>query len=110
MGAKRKASLTKVGERTKSNASSLGERSDGDSARQRRRAGWLDLPISKREVMSAKQANAVRKALLALDDRTPQQRLLGEPPTWRSALAQRKHRCVTSMVAQMSAGRRPAPA
>ena len=39
--------------------------------------------------MTAKDANEARKALLALDDRTPQQRLLGEPPTWRSALAQR---------------------
>jgi hypothetical protein len=38
--------------------------------------------------MTANDANAARKALLALDDRTPQQRLLGEPPTWRSALAQ----------------------
>ena len=62
---------------------------DNDDDLEPRYAGWLDLPISKREVMSAKQANAVRKALLALDDRTPQQRLLGEPPTWRSALAQR---------------------
>ena len=34
--------------------------------------------------MTAKDANEARKALLALDDRTPQQRLLGEPPTWRS--------------------------
>ena len=49
----------------------------------------LDLPISTREPMTAKDANAARKALVALDDRTPQQRLLGEPPTWRSALAQR---------------------
>jgi hypothetical protein len=47
------------------------------------------LPISTREPMTAKDANEARKALLALDDRTPQQRLLGEPPTWRSALAQR---------------------
>jgi hypothetical protein len=39
--------------------------------------------------MTAEDANAARKALVALDDRTPQQRLLGEPPTWRSALAQR---------------------
>ena len=50
---------------------------------------WLDLPESTREPMTAKDANAARKALLALDDRTPQQRLLGEPPAWRSALAQR---------------------
>jgi hypothetical protein len=50
---------------------------------------WLDLPRSTREPMTAKDANAARKALAALDDRTPQQRLLGEPPTWRSALAQR---------------------
>ena len=40
---------------------------------------WLDLPISTREPMTAKDANEVRKTLLALDDRTPQQRLLGEP-------------------------------
>jgi len=39
--------------------------------------------------MTAKDANAARKALIALDDRTPQQRLLGEPPTWRAALAQK---------------------
>jgi len=39
--------------------------------------------------LTAKDANAARKALIALDDRTPQQRLLGEPPTWRSALAQK---------------------
>jgi hypothetical protein len=50
---------------------------------------WLDLPISTREPMTVKDANAARKALIALDDRTPQQRLLGEPPTWRSALAQK---------------------
>jgi hypothetical protein len=54
-----------------------------------RYTAWLDLPMSTREPMTAKDANATRKALLALDDRTPQQRLLGEPPTWRSALAQR---------------------
>jgi len=54
-----------------------------------RYTAWLDLPISTREPMTAKDANEARKALLALDDRTPQQRLLGEPPTWRSALAQR---------------------
>jgi hypothetical protein len=52
-------------------------------------AAWLDLPRSMREPMTAEDANAARKALVALDDRTPQQRLLGEPPTWRSALAQR---------------------
>jgi hypothetical protein len=39
--------------------------------------------------MTAQDAIAARKALIALDDRTPQQRLLGEPPTWRSALAQK---------------------
>ncbi len=50
---------------------------------------WLGLPISTREPMTVKEANAARKALRALDDRTPQQRLLGDPPTWRSALAQR---------------------
>jgi len=62
------------------------EEKDDDEPRY---AAWLDLPISTREPMTAKDANEARKALLALDDRTPQQRLLGEPPTWRSALAQR---------------------
>ena len=62
------------------------EEKDNDEPRH---TAWLDLPISTREPMTAKDANAARKALLDLDDRTPQQRLLGEPPTWRSALAQR---------------------
>ena len=62
------------------------EEKDDDEPRY---TAWLDLPISTREPMTAKDANEARKALLALDDRTPQQRLLGEPPTWRSALAQR---------------------
>jgi hypothetical protein len=50
-----------------------------------RYTAWLDLPISTREPMTAKHASEARKALLALDDRTPQQRLLGEPgaPRWR---------------------------
>jgi hypothetical protein len=50
---------------------------------------WLDLPLSTREPMTVQDAKAARNALIALDDRTPQQRLLGEPPTWRSALAQK---------------------
>ena len=62
------------------------EEKDDDEPRY---TAWLDLPISAREPMTAMDANAARKAFLALDDRTPQQRLLGEPPTWRSALAQR---------------------
>jgi len=62
------------------------EEKDDDEPRY---SAWLDLPISTREPMTAKDANAARKALIALDDRTPQQRLLGEPPTWRSALAQK---------------------
>ena len=62
------------------------EKDDDDEPRY---TTWLDLPISTREPMTAKDANEARKALRALDDRTPQQRLLGEPPTWRSALAQR---------------------
>lgn len=37
-----------------------------------RYTAWLDLPISTREPMTAKDANEARKALLALDDRTPQ--------------------------------------
>ena len=61
------------------------EEKDDDEPRY---TAWLDLPISTREPMTAKDANEARKALLALDDRTPQQRLLGEPPTWRSGLAQ----------------------
>jgi hypothetical protein len=50
---------------------------------------WLDLPLSTREPMTAKDANAARNALRALDTRTPIQRMLGEPPRWRSALAQK---------------------
>ena len=50
------------------------EEKDDDELRY---TAWLDLPISTREPMTAKDANAARKALLALDDRTPQQRLLG---------------------------------
>ena len=65
------------------------EEKDDDEPRY---TAWLDLPISTREPMTAKDANEARKALLALDDRTPQQRLLGEPPTWRSALAQSEPR------------------
>ena len=62
---------------------------DTDDDLEPRCMAWLDLPISTREPMTAKDANAARKALRELDDRTPQQRLLGEPPTWRSALAQK---------------------
>ncbi|HUU24075.1 MAG TPA: hypothetical protein VMW68_00705 [Methyloceanibacter sp.] len=39
--------------------------------------------------MTAKDANTARKALQALDTRTTIQRMLGEPPCWRSALAQK---------------------
>ena len=60
---------------------------DTDDDCELRSLAWLDLPLSTRELMTAKDAAAARKALMALDDRTPQQRLLGEPPTWRSALA-----------------------
>lgn len=62
------------------------EEKDDDEPRY---SAWQDLPMSTREPMTAEDANTARKALLSLDDRTPQQRLLGEPPTWRSALAQR---------------------
>ena len=50
---------------------------------------WLDLPLSAREPMTAKDAKAVRRAIQNLDTRTPIQRLMGEPPNWRSALAQK---------------------
>jgi hypothetical protein len=50
---------------------------------------WLDLPLSAREPMTAKDAKAVRRAIQSLDTRTPIQRLMGEPPNWRSALAQK---------------------
>ena len=50
---------------------------------------WLDLPLSAREPMTAKAANAARKAIQDLDNRTPVQRMMGEPPLWRSALAQK---------------------
>ncbi len=52
-------------------------------------SGWLDLPLSTREPMTAKDANEARKALRALDTRTTVQRMLGEPPLWRSALGQK---------------------
>jgi hypothetical protein len=50
---------------------------------------WLDLPLSAREPMTAREAKAARNAIQALDTRTPVQRMMGEPPHWRSALAQR---------------------
>lgn len=50
---------------------------------------WLDLPLSAREPMTAKDAKAARKAIQALDTRNPIQRMMGEPPHWRSALAQK---------------------
>lgn len=50
---------------------------------------WLDLPLATREPMTVKDANEARKALRTLDTRTPIQRMLGEPPLWRSALAQK---------------------
>ncbi len=50
---------------------------------------WLDLPLAAREPMTAKDARAARRAIQALDTRTPIQRMMGEPPSWRSALAQR---------------------
>jgi len=54
-----------------------------------RYSAWLDLPLSTREPMTAKDAKAAREALQALDTRTTIQRMLGEPPRWRSALAQK---------------------
>jgi hypothetical protein len=93
MAAKRKASLTKAGGKYQEQRKQLWRTfpmvstpEDKDDEEPRYTA-WLDLPIATREPMTAKDANAARKALIALDDRTPQQRLLGEPPTWRSALA-----------------------
>ena len=93
--AKRKGSLTKAGGKYRVRRKQLWEKVpmvstsvDKDDEEPRYMA-WLDLPISTREPMTVKDANAARKALIALDDRTPQQRLLGEPPTWRSALAQK---------------------
>ncbi len=44
---------------------------DNDDDLEPRYAGWLDLPMSTREPMTAKDANAARKALIELDDRTP---------------------------------------
>jgi hypothetical protein len=51
---------------------------------------WLDLPLSAREPMTAKDAKAARMAIQNLDTRTPIQRMMGEPPHWRSALAQKR--------------------
>ncbi len=50
---------------------------------------WLDLPLSAREPMTAKDAKATRRAIQSLDTRTPIQRMMGELPHWRSALAQK---------------------
>ena len=44
------------------------EEKDDDEPRY---TSWLDLPISTREPMTAKDANEARKALIALDDRRP---------------------------------------
>ena len=44
------------------------EEKDDDEPRY---TSWLDLPISTREPMTAKDANEARKALIALDDRAP---------------------------------------
>jgi len=52
-------------------------------------SSWLDLPKSTREPMTVNDAKAARKALQALDTRNAVQRMLGEPPPWRSALAQK---------------------
>ena len=54
-----------------------------------RYAAWLDLPLSTREPMTAKDANAARKAIQDRDTRDTIQRMMGEPPRWRSALAQK---------------------
>jgi hypothetical protein len=67
-------------------------------------SAWLDLPLSTREPMSAKDAKAARKALQALDTRTTVQRMLGEPPLWRSALAQKARD--KESVAEVMGGRR----
>jgi hypothetical protein len=92
--AMRKAALTMVGRKYQEQIEAAVENvpmvtSPEEKDDEPRYTAWLDLPISTREPMTAKDANAARKALIALDDRTLQQRLLGEPPTWRSALAQR---------------------
>ena len=50
---------------------------------------WLDLPLSAREPMTAEAAKAARKAIQDRDTRTTIQRMMGEPPHWRSALAQK---------------------
>ena len=50
---------------------------------------WLDLPSSAREPMTAIDAKSARRAIQSLDTRTPIQRMMGEPPHWRSALAQK---------------------
>ena len=69
--AKRKAPLTKAGESTKSKLNRPWRTvPDGDAARgekdddEPRYTAWLGLPISTREPMTARDANAARKALL----------------------------------------------
>ena len=55
-----------------------------------RYTSWLDLPISTREPMTAKDANEARKALIALDDRTPNSGFLVSrrpgAPRWRKEI------------------------
>ena len=77
--------LTQAARGNVSMVSTLEERDDKEPGY----SAWLDLPLSTREPMSAKDAKAARKALQALDTRTTVQRMLGEPPRWRSALAQK---------------------
>ncbi len=93
VAAKRKDSLTKSGGKYRVQRKQLWEKvpmvSTSVDKDDEEPLAWLDLPRSTREPMTVKDANAARKALITLDDRTPQQRLLGEPPTWRSALAQK---------------------
>jgi hypothetical protein len=48
-----------------------------------------------------------RDRLAAADTRTEAQRWLGDPPLWRSALAQRNHGADIQSTKQMSANRTP---
>jgi len=50
---------------------------------------WLDPPLLAREPMTAQDAKAARRVIQTLDTRTLIQRMMGEPPHWSSALAQK---------------------
>lgn len=49
--------------------------------------GFLEMPNENGEALTAAQVTHYRRWLAARDERSPGQTLLGDPPSWRSALA-----------------------